>query len=233
MNERFGARLCLGLFVASLLSLPIFPLFLPPFVGPVVSTACVTLAHIILGLFYYFRPTRDLRVGLCALLGAASWATWVWCYWEEYSAQMSLPNINIAGLIAPISTLLTILFLSSDNLKFGSTSRGGKRYFAVGVAFMVLVLVEVLWTFLFQEQNAEPAMSPDTASLVTVIILRAAPVILTVVTWAIALSTQDKKPRRLLIGAGTLALLSFFIPFVTAFSSVFAFAAWANTRVKH
>lgn len=172
MNERFGARLCLGLFVASLLLLPIFPLFLPPFVGPVVGTAFVTLAHIILGLFYYFRLTRDLRVGLCALLGAASWATWVWCYWEEYSAQMSLPNINIAGLIAPIATLLTILFLSSDSLKFGSTSRSGKRYFAVGVAFTVLVLVEVLWTFLFQEQLAEPAMSPDMASLVTVIILR-------------------------------------------------------------
>lgn len=230
MNVRFATQLVISIFIASVFLLAIFPIILPPFVGPLVGTMLITLTHIVLGAFYCFPAHRDLRVGITALIGAASWATWAHSAWEEYSAQMTLPIINIAGMVAPIATLLVLLFLSITYLHLNEPSRTGKRYFVIGLAFIVLVLVEVLWTFLFQERLDSLSVSPETARAAMIVVSRIAPFVMAALALVTAMSTDSTKPRSLMVGAGGFALLSFFIPFVTVFSAVLSFTAWASLK---
>lgn len=57
MNDCFATRLVIGIFIAGVLLLAVFPLILPPFVGPLVGTMLITLTHIVLGAFYCFPRT--------------------------------------------------------------------------------------------------------------------------------------------------------------------------------
>ncbi len=45
MNDCFATRLVIGIFIAGVLLLAVFPLILPPFVGPLVGTMLITLSE--------------------------------------------------------------------------------------------------------------------------------------------------------------------------------------------
>ena len=93
------------------------------FLGLTIAAALTTIVHVTLGVvlvraLFNNEPYRGAKaaLGTTALLAAASWATWSAVGWEQWAAGQALPIINIAGLPAPILTLVAVAGVATVEL---------------------------------------------------------------------------------------------------------------------